>query len=241
MGRLPAVVAPGGKVGSVAPVALAVVAAMALARCDDPSSTATSRRSDQVIATGAAATAAPAPSSAPPHAASAPVGPSRARALCEGDGNAKGRLLPRAPASHAEAAGASPVDTLPGPDGQWTWVNFWAAWCAPCKEEMPRLSAFRSRLAGAGTPVHLVFVSLDDDRRQLDLFLAAQPADGVRATLWLPEGPSRASWLKSLRMSGAPELPEQALVDPAGHVRCFIEGAVEDGDYAEIAALVAAR
>jgi thiol-disulfide isomerase/thioredoxin len=239
VGRLPAV---GASVAWAAWAAWAVAATAALAACDDPSRTATSRRSDQVIASGAGAIATAAASSAPQHAASAPAGASRARALCEGDGNAKGRVLPRAPASHVEAAGAPPIDgSLPGPDGQWTWVNFWAAWCAPCKEEIPRLSAFRARLAAAGTPVRLVFVSLDDDRRQLDLFLAAQPADAVRATLWLPEGPSRASWLKSLRMSSAPELPEQALVDPGGHVRCFIEGAVDDGDYAEIAALMAAR
>jgi hypothetical protein len=39
-------------------------------------------------------------------------------------------------------------------------------------------------------------------------------------------------------MQSAPELPEQALVDPTGRVRCFVEGAVDDGDYAEISALV---
>jgi hypothetical protein len=104
---------------------------------------------------------------------------------------------------------------------------------------MPRLLGWNSRLAKAGTPMHLVFVSLDDDARQLSAFLEAQPADGVRATLWLPDGPARASWLKSLRMSSAPELPQQALVGPDGRVRCFIEGAVEDGDYPEIAGLVA--
>jgi hypothetical protein len=49
---------------------------------------------------------------------------------------------------------------------------------------------------------------------------------------------ARNAWMTSLRMKSAPELPEHALVDPEGHVRCFIEGAVEDGDYAEIAALV---
>ena len=40
-------------------------------------------------------------------------------------------------------------------------------------------------------------------------------------------------------MKSAPELPQQVLVDPQGKVRCFVEGAVDDGDYAEIAALVA--
>ena len=87
--------------------------------------------------------------------------------------------------------------------------------------------------------MHLVFVSLDDDRRQLEQFLAAQPEAGIKTSLWLPDGPSRAAWLAALRIKSAPELPEQALIDPTGHVRCFIEGAVEDEDYAEIASLVA--
>jgi len=128
---------------------------------------------------------------------------------------------------------------LPIGRGQWTWVNFWAAWCTPCREEMARLLAWRESLTKAGTPVQLVFVSLDDDERQLQHFLDQQPAEGVQSTLWLPDGSARASWLKSLRIASAPELPEQALVDTSGRLRCFIEGAVEDSDYPEIAALVA--
>jgi len=81
--------------------------------------------------------------------------------------------------------------------------------------------------------------ALADDERQLDTFLEAQSAVGVRSTLWLPEGPARTSWLKSLHMKPGPELPEQVVVDPTRRVRCFIEGAVEDADYAEIAALTA--
>jgi thiol-disulfide isomerase/thioredoxin len=145
--------------------------------------------------------------------------------------------MPKAAASHVEAAGAVPLDTTLGA-AQWTWVNFWAAWCGPCKEEMPRLRQWSERLAKEAAPVRLVFVSLDDDARQLEAFLNAQPADGVRSSLWLPEGPTRSLWLRNLRMDAAPELPEHALVDPAGRVRCFIEGAVEDGDYAAIATLV---
>jgi thiol-disulfide isomerase/thioredoxin len=141
--------------------------------------------------------------------------------------------------AHAEATGAPRLDgALPPARGRWTWLNFWAAWCGPCKEEMPRLETWQDKLSKAGTAVRFVFVSLDDDQRQLQDFLERQPQDGVRSSLWLPEGPNRTSVLTGLRMKSAPELPAQALIDPTGHVRCFVQGAVEDGDYAEIADLV---
>jgi thiol-disulfide isomerase/thioredoxin len=203
--------------------------------CDKGGPAATAERSEQVMATGSMPTSAPV---APD--AHAPAGvAARPHTLCARDGNADGRSLSKVPASHAEAAGTEPLDgALPARRGRWTWINFWAAWCKPCKEEIPRLLAWRDRLASAQSPISLVFVSLDDDARQLDSFLEQQPPEGLRSTLWLPDGRARTAWITSLRMKSAPELPEHALVDPAGRVRCFIEGAVEDGDYPEIAALV---
>jgi thiol-disulfide isomerase/thioredoxin len=206
--------------------------------CDKGASPAPVGRSEQVIATGAAATAATAPpNAADPHPPASVA--KRPRKLCDGDGDARDRTLPKTAASHAEAPGAEPVDGALRPTpGQWTWINFWAGWCGPCKEEIPRLLSWRERLARAGTPLVLVFVSLDDDERQLKSFLEAQPAIGLRSTLWLPEGKRRLSWLANLRMDSSPQLPQQALVDGSGRVRCFIQGAVEDDDYAEIAGLL---
>jgi hypothetical protein len=103
---------------------------------------------------------------------------------------------------------------------------------------MPRLTGWQDKLAKAGTPLRLMFVSLDDDRRQLQDFLEGQPQEGVRSSLWAPEGPNRTGLLASLRMKSAPELPAQALVDSNGRVRCFVQGAVDDGDYDEIADIV---
>ena len=229
-----------GRLQAVVPLFIALAAACdrggSSAGAAASSSSGTSTRSDQVLAAApsAAATGAPASESAP-HAAPAP----RARKLCQGDDSAKGRALPKTPTSHLEAAGAPRISgDLSASHGQWLWVNFFAAWCAPCKQEMPRLVEWRDKLAKAGTPIHLVFISLDDDQRELQTFLDGQPEAGVRSALWLPEGSTRTRWLKSLRMKSDPELPEQTLVDPQGRVRCFIEGAVDDGDYSEIAALV---
>jgi len=212
---------------------------LALAACDRGTAASTASRSEQVIATGSMPTAASATSSALPEAHPAPATASR-RTLCAGDGNARGRVVPKVAPQHVEADGAPRLPAgSPLAHGRWTWLNFWAAWCAPCKEEMPRLLAWQERLARAGTPVQVAFVSLDDDSRQLEQFLAQQPPAGVRSSYWLNDGPGRAAWLSGLKMKSAPELPEHALIDPAGHVRCFIEGAVEDADYAEIADLVA--
>jgi thiol-disulfide isomerase/thioredoxin len=224
MGRLPA-------------LATVLAATLLATACDSGGSAGSPSRSEQVIATGSMPTTAPG-ASTDPHQAQ-PQTAATARNLCAGDGNARGRALAKTLPGHVEASGAPRLAGLPLAHGSWTWINFWAAWCAPCKEEMPRLLAWQDRLARAGTPLHVAFVSLDDDPRQLEQFLAQQRPDGVRASYWLADGPARAAWLSSLKMKSSPELPEHALVDPTGHVRCFIEGAVEEADYSEIAALVA--
>lgn len=43
-------------------------------------------------------------------------------------------------------------------------VNFWATWCAPCREELPRLSQIASGYADK--PVSFVFISIDDKKAQ---------------------------------------------------------------------------
>ena len=190
-------------------------------------------RSQAVAGTGSppAETAAPQPS--------APKPPKVRRKLCDGQLAKAGRAMPTTDIGRAAAPGvAEPGDQVPVGAGKWTWVNFWAAWCVPCKEEMPRLIRWEKKLAEEGKGFRLVFVSLDDDPRQLEQFLKSQPAGGVQSTLWLREGKQREDWLSAVEMDTDPELPAHLIVDPSGKARCVVNGAVEDEDYEQVAALV---
>ena len=56
--------------------------------------------------------------------------------------------------------------------GQIVVVNFWATWCGPCQEELPRLSSIAASYAGK--PVSFVFISIDapKDRSKIPSALA---------------------------------------------------------------------
>jgi thiol-disulfide isomerase/thioredoxin len=43
--------------------------------------------------------------------------------------------------------------TLTAFEGRFVVLNFWATWCAPCREEMPSLNALQQQLGGEGFAV----------------------------------------------------------------------------------------
>ncbi|WP_437567816.1 TlpA family protein disulfide reductase [Sorangium sp. So ce542] len=223
-------------------VALAVAAGLA-GGCEGekadlpPPPTPGQGRSNAVTAPGGAATAA---SAKAPASAAVEAAPAAPRLLCAGQSP---RPAPSAGGLTAVAASGAekPPANIGFGVGKWVWVNFWAAWCKPCLEEMPRLLGWQQKLRAAGVLIDLAFISIDDDERQLSRFLEAQPGNGVRASYWLPDGPQRAGWLRALGVKETTELPIHALAAPSGQVTCVIQGAVEDSDYPTIAALLGAK
>jgi len=204
--------------------------------CDDnkPKVTVTNERSQAVLGS-----AVPASNSVAVPAATAIVEkPKVPRLLCGGHLGKAGAELPSDQPARRSATGERDLPEQIQSRGHFTWINFWAAWCGPCKEEIPRLLAWERKLSDSGVNVKLVFVSLDDDERQLTTFLEKQPATGLRRTYWLADGIKRTDWLKSLSVKPDSELPVQLILDPNGHVRCVINGAVEDSDYDQLRGLL---
>jgi thiol-disulfide isomerase/thioredoxin len=216
--------------------------ALLLLACDSPGEkkpvSAPLERSQIVEAKPADAAAGPVkPATLTPAAASA--APKAPRALCAGQMSGAGRPSPKKPLSQSVAAGEAALPEGLPLGGGYTWVNFWAAWCKPCKEEIPLLLHFERELAKSSPGFKLAFVSLDDDERQLTAFLAGQPPSGLRRSWWLKEGKEREEWLKGAGLDSDPELPFHLLFDPKGKLRCVVKGALEDSDLGSLKALVA--
>lgn len=226
MGRLP-------PLASLAPYGLLLGLASGCDSSPKPPPAPTKSRNVALLASGS--------SHSEPSASQLPVAPARPRGpLCGGELLRPGRNLPPGKFFRRAAPGAPELPAQLEPAGRWTWVNFWAAWCVPCKEEIPRLRSWERSLGQTSRPLQLVFVSLDDDARELERFLASQPPDGLRATYWLGNPNEREKWLREAGLGENPELPVHLLLDPSGRLRCIVRGAVEDSDLPQLRALLGA-
>ena len=89
-------------------------------------------------------------------------------------------------------------------------LNFWATWCAPCREEMPAFSRLQSRWGAKG--VQFVGVSGEDAQR-VNTFAKRL---GVSYPLWV--GGDVVGELSRRLGNGPGVLPHTVLIDPAGNV-----------------------
>lgn len=121
--------------------------------------------------------------------------------------------------------------------GSWTWLNVWATWCKPCVEEMPRVVAWRDKLAKAGKHLELAFVSIDEDDATVTAFQEEHPGSPLTARLADPK--TQSDWFKQLGLDAAPPIPIHVFVSPTGHVRCARAGSIREQDYAAIELLLA--
>lgn len=83
-------------------------------------------------------------------------------------------------------------------------VNFWATWCAPCREEIPLLQQLA--LDKSGEKIQIVLVSLDTEQSAIDRIPAflTKEAPGLPAIVMTDEG---EEWGKSIDRVWSGSLP----------------------------------
>jgi thiol-disulfide isomerase/thioredoxin len=106
--------------------------------------------------------------------------------------------------------------------GEITVLSFWATWCAPCRDELPRLSKLKDEYAPKG--VRFVAISADEpkDRPKIDSFLKTA---NLTLDVWT------GADLDTLdHLSLGNELPATILLDQNGEPVARILGEAQDSD-----------
>jgi thiol-disulfide isomerase/thioredoxin len=146
------------------------------------------------------------------------VAPLALAALASGIWLAQTRYAPTAPAAPAIAA----LWQIGFPDvqgnrqmlaqwrGQMLVLNFWASWCAPCREEMPDFAALRAQYRPRG--VEFVGVAIDNSAN-VTQFLEHQP---VNYPILIGEGAAHSLVRQLGNPSGA--LPYTIVLDRNGDI-----------------------
>lgn len=65
---------------------------------------------------------------------------------------------------------------LNGQRGKWVLVDYWATWCAPCKEKIPRVVELDKRYRDRGLIVVALSFDEPDEHAQVAAFLAEHSA-----------------------------------------------------------------
>jgi len=95
-------------------------------------------------------------------------------------------------------------------------VNFWATWCAPCRDELPSLERLRDALRGR--PFEVLAVNVAEGESRVKRFLAEVP---LRLPILLDrDGDAQRAW----KVRG---LPATFLLDREGSIRFWYLGELD--------------
>jgi thiol-disulfide isomerase/thioredoxin len=115
--------------------------------------------------------------------------------------------------------------------GQVVFVNFWATWCAPCREEMPTMMALGRELeASHPGRFRMVAVSVDEGWSPVRAFFGQPPftgkTDGLTVALD-PDQVTTAAYYCAARGGGCPDaykFPESYVIDAGGRLVGYVVG-----------------
>jgi peroxiredoxin len=91
--------------------------------------------------------------------------------------------------------------------GKWVFINFWATWCPPCRDEMPSMEMLNRRFKDQG--LVMIAVSVDDSEAELARFFGDEKPSFT--VLWDREKAAANSY-------SSRKFPESYLISPDGRI-----------------------
>jgi cytochrome c biogenesis protein CcmG/thiol:disulfide interchange protein DsbE len=125
-------------------------------------------------------------------------------------------LMTNAEAATLEPGATAPAFDLPGGTGQVrladlrgqvVYVDFWASWCAPCKQSFPWMNALQAKYGARG--LRIVAINVDSKTEDARRFLKSVPANFSIA--FDPAG-------STPRAYGIKGMPSSYLIDAKGKI-----------------------
>jgi peroxiredoxin len=99
--------------------------------------------------------------------------------------------------------------------GRVVLINFWATWCAPCRDEMPSIQELKRKLANR--PFVVLAVNLDEPESRIRNFLAQVKVDFT--VLLDPDRQVAKAWQARI-------LPASFVIGPDGRIRYSLVGEI---------------
>jgi thiol-disulfide isomerase/thioredoxin len=128
------------------------------------------------------------------------------------------------PFRHQTADGGS--FALSDAGGQLVFVNFWATWCPPCRDELPSMLALGRELSRRHPgKFRMVAVSVDDGWEQVHEFFGGAVPPGLTVTLDTDQLTTHAYYCQARgTCPDSFKFPETYLVDGAGRLVAYVVG-----------------
>lgn len=92
--------------------------------------------------------------------------------------------------------------------GKVVLIDFWASWCAPCKQSFPVMEELHKRYADRG--LEIIAINVDENRSEMEAFLKKNAATFLIV---------RDADQKLVEKAGIATMPSSFLIDREGKVR----------------------
>src|SRR5512133_3918970 len=113
--------------------------------------------------------------------------------------------------------------------GEVVFVNFWATWCPPCRDEMPSMVALAQDLASRYPGrFRMIAVSVDEDLAAVRSYFSSPPFAGPPGSLAIAhdadQAVTRAYYAQARGFAPDIKFPETYIVDKAGRLVAYVVG-----------------